>query len=286
MADRHPNRVRALALSTHPGPALAVTAITVILAIGVGLEPWRVLLLGVAFLLNQTSVGLSNDWLDAERDRAVGRADKPVARGDLTPAAARNAAFLTAAAAILLTVPLGWAATFAHAVFLLSAWGYNLGAKATALSVLPYIVSFGILPLVVTLARQEPALASPWALAAGALLGVAAHFANVLPDLEDDAATGIRGLPHRLGPRAVGLTIAVALAGAAAAVVLGLGVVGDPAWIGVLQLTGLALSVGLAIACAVLVVRGRGNRWMFRLIMLVALVDVALLALSGQRIVL
>ena len=278
-----PNRAAALALSTHPGPAVAVTAITVILAVGVGLEPWRVAVLGVAFLLNQASVGLSNDWLDADRDRAVGRTDKPVARGDLSPAAARNASFIAAVLAILLTVPLGWPATIAHAVFLVSAWTYNLGAKGTVFSVVPYIVSFGILPLVVTLARADPTLASPWAMLAGALLGIAAHFANVLPDLEDDAATGIRGLPHRLGPRAVGLTIAGALAAASLALVLGLGVAAAP-WIAGLQYAGLGVSLMLAVAAAVLVVRGRATRWMFRLIILGALIDVALLALSGQRL--
>jgi 4-hydroxybenzoate polyprenyltransferase len=279
-----PNRALALALSTHPAPAVAVTAIAVILGIGVGLEPWRVAVLGVAFLLNQASVGLSNDWLDADRDRAVGRTDKPVARGDVSPAAARTAAFIAAALAILLTIPLGWPATVAHAVFLASAWAYNLGAKGTVFSVVPYIVSFGILPLVVTLSRAEPALASPWALVAGALLGVAAHFANVLPDLEDDAATGIRGLPHRLGPRVVGLTIAGALAAASLCLLLGVGPVDSPAWIGTLQWAGLGLSLVLATASAVLVVSGRATRWMFRLIILGAMIDVALLALSGQRL--
>ena len=87
----------ALVMSTHPLPGVAVTVIAVILGIGVGLEPGSVILLGLAFLLNQASVGLSNDWLDADRDRAVGRTDKPVARGDLSPAAARNAAFIAAA---------------------------------------------------------------------------------------------------------------------------------------------------------------------------------------------
>ena len=279
-----PNRVAALALSTHPGPAIAVTAIAVILGIGVGLEPWRVAVLGLAFLVNQASVGLSNDWLDAERDRSVGRTDKPVARGDVSPATARNAAFVTAALAIALTIPLGWAATGAHAVFLLSAWAYNLGAKGRVFSVVPYIVSFGILPLVVTLSRPEPALASPWAMAAGALLGIAAHFANVLPDLEDDAATGIRGLPHRLGPRAVGLTIAGALAAASIALVLGLGAASAPPWIAPLQYAGLGVSLLLAVMCAVLVLSGRAAQWMFRLIILGALIDVALLALSGQRL--
>ena len=279
-----PNPATALVLSTHPLPGIAVTAIAVILGIGVGLEPWRVALLGVSFLANQWSVGLSNDWLDADRDRAVGRTDKPVARGEVSPTAARNTAFVAAALAILLTIPLGWPAIIAHTVFLTGAWAYNLGAKGTVFSVVPYIVSFGILPLIVTLSREEPALASPWAIAAGALLGVAAHFANVLPDLEDDAATGIRGLPHRLGPRAVGLTIAGALAAASLALVLGLDVVTAPPWIAAIQYTGLGVSLLLAIACAVLVLRGGTTRWMFRLIIVGALIDVVLLALSGQRL--
>ena len=279
-----PNRAGALALSTHPGPAIAVTAISVILGIGVGLDLFRVVTLGLAVLLNQASVGLSNDWLDADRDRAVGRTDKPVARGDIGAKAARNAAFIAAATAIILTVPLGWLATLAHTAFIASAWAYNLGAKGSVFSVVPYIVSFGILPLVVTLSLPQPALASPWAMAAGALLGVAAHFANVLPDLEDDAATGIRGLPHRLGPRAVGLTIAGALAAASLALVLGLGVATAPPWIAAIQYAGLGVSLLLAVACAVLVLRGRTTRWMFRLIILGALIDVALLALSGQRL--
>lgn len=270
-------RLAALVMSTHPVPGAAVTLIAVVLAVGAGLEPWRVVLLGAAFAANQASVGLSNDWLDAERDRTVGRRDKPVARGDISPALARNAAFASALIAIALTLPLGWAATSAHAGFILSAWAYNLGLKSTAFSVLPYIVSFGLLPLIVTLAAADPALASPWAVAAGSLLGVAAHFANVLPDLADDAATGVRGLPHRMGRVPVGLVIAVGLAAAAICIVVGLG--GGP-W----QFAGLALGLALSLACAVLVLAGRATRWMFRLIILAALVDVVLLAFSGGRL--
>ena len=271
-------RISALARSTHPGPGVAVSAIAVILGIGVGLEPWRVVLLGLAFLANQASVGLSNDWIDADRDRAVGRTDKPVALGQIGKQAVRNAAFVTAVLAIALTIPLGWRATIAHAVFIISAWTYNLGLKSTPLSVLPYIVSFGLLPLVVTLALPQPSGCSPFALLAGALLGVSAHFANVLPDLEDDRATGVRGLPHRFGPRASGLVIAVALAGAAAAIVLGLGPAPLYAYLG------LGLGILLAVGCAALVLTGRSTRLIFRLIIAGALLDVVLLALSGTRI--
>jgi len=267
-----------LALSTHPGPSVAVSAIAVILGIGVGLEWWRLVFLGFAFLANQASVGLSNDWIDADRDRAVGRTDKPVANGRVSATSVRNAAFVTATLAVALTVPLGWEATVIHAAFIISAWSYNAGLKGTVLSVAPYVVSFGLLPLVVTFSRAEPALASPWAMLAGALLGVSAHFANVLPDLEDDRATGVRGLAHRAGPRTSGLVIAGALAGASASIVLGLGNPQLYGWIG------LALSLVLAVACAAFVLGGRSTRLIFRLIIAGALIDVVLLALSGARL--
>jgi 4-hydroxybenzoate polyprenyltransferase len=257
-----------------------VAAIAVILGFGVGLEPWRLVLLGLAFLANQVSVGLSNDWIDADRDRAVGRTDKPVALGQVDAGIVRTSAFVAAGLAIALMIPLGWAATAAQLVFLTAGWAYNTVFKSSAFSVVPYIVGFGALPLAVTLALPSPSLASPWVLIAGALLGVAAHFANVLPDLDDDRATGVRGLPHRVGARASGLVIAVALAGASASIVLGPGPA--PAF----DYVGLALSLLLAIGCAVLVLRGRSTRLVFRLIIAGALIDVLLLALSGARLLL
>jgi 4-hydroxybenzoate polyprenyltransferase len=271
-------KLAALALSTHPGPAVAVSVIAVVLGVGIGLDGWRLLLLGLAFLANQASVGLSNDWIDADRDRAVGRKDKPVAAGRIRETTVRNTAFATALLALALTAPLGWQATVAHGAFIISAWSYNAGLKGTVLSVAPYVVSFGLLPLIVTLSGSDRALASPWAMLAGALLGVAAHFANVLPDLEDDRATGVSGLAHRVGQRAAGLVIAVALAGASLSVVLGLGARQPLGGIG------LALSLLLAVGCAALVLGGRSTRLVFRLIIAGALVDVILLALAGTRL--
>jgi 4-hydroxybenzoate polyprenyltransferase len=266
-------------MSSHPVPAVAVTIIAVILGVGVGLDPVRLLILGLAFLANQISVGLSNDWIDADRDRAVGRTDKPVAQGLIDAHTVRNAAFVAAALAILLTIPLGAAATAAHAVFIASAWSYNAGLKSTRLSVVPYIVSFGLLPLIVSLALEPPAVAALWAMAAGALLGVSAHFANVLPDLDDDRATGVSGLPHRLGGRASGLVIAGALAAASALVVFG---PAEPPT--AVQFVGFGVSITLAASSAVLVMTRRVTRLLFLLIIVAALVNVVLLALSGPRL--
>ena len=268
----------ALALSGHPGPSVAVSAVATLLGISVGLDPLHVAILGLAYLLGQLSVGLSNDWIDAERDRAVGRTDKPVAAGRVSVGTVRATSFITAGAAILLTLPLGWLATLAHTVFIVSAWTYNLGLKNTPISVLPYIVSFGLLPMVATLARPVPAVAATWALTLGSLLGIAAHFANVLPDLDDDARTGIAGLPHRLGRTASGVVIWGSLA--AGAVTAFFGPVGGKT---ALQWIGLALTLLLAVAIA-LALRRPHTRLLFQLIIAAALMNVVLLSFSGSRL--
>ncbi len=268
-------RLRALALSTHPGPGIAVTVIAVLLGVAGGLDPWRIALLGLVMALDQASVGLSNDWIDADRDRAVGRADKPVARGDIPASLARNVAFATAVASVVVSIPLGWPAVLSHLVFLVSAWCYNAGLKGTPVSVLPYLVSFGILPSIVALAAAPPALAPWWAMAAGALLGAGAHFANVLPDLDDDARTGIRGLPHRLGRVPALIVTWVALLAAAASLAYGIGL-DTP-----LAVAGLAIAAVIAIAGLVLGMRRAPTRVLFRLVILAALVDVVMLVAAG-----
>jgi 4-hydroxybenzoate polyprenyltransferase len=268
-------RLRALALSTHPGPGLAVTLIAVLLGIAGGLEPWRIVILGLVMALDQSSVGLSNDWIDADRDRAVGRPDKPVARGDIPASLARNVAFGTAILSVAASFALGWQAAVAHLVFLVSAWAYNAGLKGTPVSVLPYLVSFGILPTIVTLSAASPALAAWWAMAAGALLGAGAHFANVLPDLDDDARTGIRGLPHRLGRVPALVVTWLTLLAAAASLAFGIGL-GTP-----LGIAGLAAAVVIAVTGLVLGMRRAPTRVLFRLVILAAIVDVAMLVIAG-----
>ncbi len=271
-------RLRALALSTHPGPGIAVTVVAVVLGIGLHLEWWRIVLVGFAFLFDQASVGLSNDWIDADRDREVGRRDKPVALGLVSSRLVRDSAFAAAVLSLLLTVPLGPLATAAHLVFIASAWTYNAALKNTPFSVLPYIVSFGLLPMVVTLARDPSAFAAPWALGVGALLGIAAHFANVLPDLADDARTGIAGLPHRIGRRASGVVIWAVLA--IAGLLAFLGPVGPAT---ALQWAGLVITLLLAAAIAV-VLRRPPTRLLFQLIIAAAIVTVVVLAFAGDRL--
>ncbi|WP_431198212.1 UbiA family prenyltransferase [Leifsonia xyli] len=100
-------KVLSLLLASHPGPTVVVTVIAVGLGIGLGYPPGRLVLLALAILFGQLSIGWSNDWLDAARDRAVERADKPAARGDVSVSTVRTAAFVALVVALLLTLPSG-----------------------------------------------------------------------------------------------------------------------------------------------------------------------------------
>jgi 4-hydroxybenzoate polyprenyltransferase len=267
----------ALLLASHPGPTLVVTVVATVLGVGLGYPPGRLALLALAILLGQLSIGWSNDWLDAARDREVARADKPAARGDIPAAVVRASAFIALALALLTTVLLGVAALLAHAVALAGGWAYNLGLKATAFSFVPFAVSFGLLPAIVTLGQETPAWPAPWVLIAGALLGVAAHVTNVLPDLADDARTGIRGLPHRLGARASGLLAFACLAAATVLITFGPGLP-----VRLLLLAGLVVGLAAAVVGVVLLLRRSPTRLLMQLIMTCAVIDVVMLALVGQ----
>lgn len=259
--------VLALARACHPAPALTVTALAAALAAGVGRPVAGVVLLAAAMLADQLSVGWLNDLLDADRDAQVGRAGKPVAAGEVPRRVVAVAVVVAGVAAIALTLPFGPAATLAHLVALASAWGYDLGLKATAASVLPYAVSFGLLPAIVTLGEPGSPWPPAWLMAAAATLGCAAHFANVIPDLDDDLATGVRGLPHRVGARVAAHVAAVLVL--TTAVLLVLGPPGPP------SVVGLAAVPAAAVVLAVGLVLGRrdGSRAPFGAVLVVALVD-------------
>jgi 4-hydroxybenzoate polyprenyltransferase len=272
--------VRALWLSTHPGPTLVVTTLSLTLGLAAGLEPWRLALLVVAVFAGQVSVGISNDAIDVSRDRSVGRSDKPIARGDVSVRTAWVTAIGALAVALALSAVLGWGMLLAHLVALASAWSYNAGLKATPLSIVPFVISFGLLPSLATLSAEAATVAPLWASVAGAMLGAAVHLTNVLPDLDDDARTGVRGLPHRLGAKAASVLAAAAVSGGAASVLLGpseaISVVG---WIF------FAVVSALAVVTAVLALRGTASRTLFRLVMLAALLLAAQLVVTSAGLV-
>ncbi|NRG40823.1 UbiA family prenyltransferase [Rathayibacter sp. VKM Ac-2835] len=280
------SRVRLLLASSHPGPTVTVTVLATVLAAASGHPLGIVVLVALAVLAGQLSIGLANDWIDADRDRAVGRTDKPVALGRISVGEVRAAALGTAAVAVVLSLLLGPVAAVAHLVLVAAGWAYDAGLKRTAFSVVPFLVAFGLLP-VVSVAAGGGQLPAWWAIATGAVFGVAIHCTNVLPDLVDDEATGVRGFPHRLGLRLSGVVAFGSLMLGAVLVLLGQ-VVGDDPVGGpgvVLAVVATLAVLVLAAAGIRLVLTGPPTRTLFRLVIASSLVLVVELGLAGARLV-
>jgi len=211
------SRWSGLLLASHPAPTFAVTTLGTVLFVSAG-NPFGTCLLGaLALLTGQLSIGWSNDLIDRRRDRQAGRTDKPLAVGTLTTGLLRPACVLAGLLTVPASLALGWRPGLLHLAAVAAGWSYNLGLKSRTASPLPYLFAFGVLPAVATLALPTPRWPPAWIMLAAGLIGVAAHFANVLPDLADDLAAGVRGLPQRLG-----LVRAAAVAGVLALLATGL----------------------------------------------------------------
>ncbi|HVH24766.1 MAG TPA: UbiA family prenyltransferase [Pseudonocardia sp.] len=262
----------------HPEPTAAVTLMIAALAVTAGHTAGRVVLIGLAVLTGQLTIGWLNDVLDAGRDRVVGRSDKPIVAGTVSVRTVSVATGVAATACVPLSLACGVTAGAAHLVAVAAGWAYDLGWKSSRLSVLPYVVCFGLLPVFVVLALPGSPGPPWWLPVAGALLGAGAHFANVLPDLDDDAATGVRGLPHRIG--ATASRAAAALLLSAAIVLLAANApVPAPVAVALPLLAGVVLIVGFRAG------RRPGSRAPFRSVLVVAGIAVALLLASGPALV-
>jgi heme o synthase len=271
-----------LALACHPLPSIAVTAVATTFAAAAGRGVAGSALVAVTVLASQLSIGWENDYLDRERDRLSHRADKPIATGMVS---ANMVAVAATAATVALVVSLpfhGWQAGLVGFLAWLSAEQYNRWAKRTIASFLPYTISFGLLPSFVLLGGDEGEWAPLWLTTAAALLSAGAHFANVLPDIDDDLATGVNGLPQRLGRlRSAAVSIA-ALATASALLILG----PSPAWVPAAVIAAAAVTAGtVGVRVGMRQERaGRRSTAPFLAAIGIAVVDVALFLVSGSRV--
>jgi 4-hydroxybenzoate polyprenyltransferase len=262
--------------AAHPGPSLAIAAMISALAAEAaphGLGPaWLVV---PCTVLGQFSIGWSNDYADAARDAAAARAGKPVVAGAVTGRAVAVAAGLALAASLGLGLAIGLVAGLVNLVMLACGWAYNLGLKSSWASGLLYVIHFGLIPQFAASTVPGHPAARPVLGIAAALLGLGAHFANVLPDLDSDRAAGVRGLPQlvaaRAGPRAVRVTALVVLLAASAVLALAEGGGHRPA-----ALAGLAVAAVLAAAGA-----AAPGRLPFAAAMAIAAIDVALFVFGG-----
>ena len=190
----------------HPAPAVAVillsAALGTILLAQAGSSPLapRLLLVIVAVGGSQVFTGALNDWADRARD-AVAQPNKPIPSGQVSPGTALGVAMAGLFVQVAGSAPLGAMPLVLGVVASGSAAAYDLWLSRTPASVVPYLVSFGVLPLWIAsgvgvpLERVAlaPLLVGPFA--------AAAHLANTLRDYEGDAALGSRSLAQWLGRR-------------------------------------------------------------------------------------
>jgi 4-hydroxybenzoate polyprenyltransferase len=266
-------RARALLAAGHPGPSLAISVLATVLAAQAAPDGIGPALTGPAMLAGQLSIGWSNDAVDAARDAAAGRTDKPVAAGVIGVRPVWIAAYAALLAALAMALAISPLTALILTVIVGAAWAYNLGLKSTPASGLMYILGFGPIPAYAASTLPGQPLPTWYATAAAALLGLGGHFANVLPDLTADRATGVAGLPQRLGAR----WGAGAVRGAALVLLLSASVLLLVAsrfhWIAV---------AGMAVACVFAVMGAVGTgKVPFAAAFGIAAVDVVLLVVLG-----
>ena len=266
-------RARALIVAGHPGPSLAITILVTVLAAQAAPHGIGPLLTGPAMLTGQLSIGWSNDAVDAPRDAAAGRTDKPVAAGTISKRVVWIAAFAGLLAALGLALAIGVVTAILMAVIVGAGWVYNLGLKSSPASGVAYLLGFGPIPAFAASTLPGHPLPIWYATAAAALVGLGGHFANVLPDLAADRAASVNGLPQLVAARWGGGAVrAIALLLLLSASVLLL-LASSRQWV---ALAGLGVAVLLAIVGAV----GAG-RVPFATAFGIAAVDVMVLAVGG-----
>jgi 4-hydroxybenzoate polyprenyltransferase len=272
------SRVRALIIASHPGPSLAISAMVTLLVVHAAPSGAGPVLAGPVMLAGQLSIGWSNDAFDARRDAAAGRIDKPIATGGISMRAVWIAAIATVAAALTMSLAIGVANAIVNAVMLAAGWAYNAGLKSTLISGFMYLLGFGLIPAYATSTLPGHPVPRWWVTAAAAVVGLGAHFANVLPDLAADRATGVNGLPQWVAARwgsSVVRAIALVLL-LSASVLLLLASSQSRRWVAV---------AGLVAAALLAVVGARGSgRLPFLAAIGIAAIDVALFAAGGDAL--
>ena len=247
---------------------LVLTALIALSSSGGLPDVSRFILVVAAMLFSQLAIGWSNDYLDRHVD-ALHQPTKPVPSGlvdaRLMPPAISIALLLSAVMGALLG-PVPLLLLGAGTLFGL---GYNLGIKRTPFGAATFIVAFALLPLYTWAALDVFEAGLLWLYPIGLTLPVAAHVANVLPDLASDEAQGRTTVAVRLGRQRSLLLLLTCQFLPAVLALLSL------AWLeyenAVLALT-LAFHVGLSMLATGLYLRRERDSdvWAFRLLVAAA----------------
>ena len=255
--------------SAHFGPTFVVTLVGFLLS-KLLFTVAESFVIAAAVFCGQLCVGWSNELVDADSDRIQNRLEKPLVNGSITTSELQRGIALALPLCVLLSIlgPLHLWGGLTHLLGVGCGVAYNFYFKSRSTSPLPYAVAFGALVGCVFIgAHRTPPW---WVVVSGSLLGIAAHFANVLKDMDEDRVLGVMGLPQRLG----GLT-SIRVAGVVLAIV---------ALLLSLNISKVALPLLVAAGLAEVALLVSPKRGGFLAILVLALIDVFALLAAGSSI--
>ena len=145
------------------------------------------------------SIGAMNDYFDEPLDRHGDRQEKPLVAGDLSRTTALLLWLTTGVLGVAAGYYFSWEVVGIATFLWLLGLSYNLWAKPTSLSWLPFMAFYPSLPVLgfVAAGRFTPALLLAYPV--GALLSLGLNVANTLPDIDSDVEGGVSGFTHKLG---------------------------------------------------------------------------------------
>ena len=194
------NKLRGLLKASHFGPTLIVTAISWFFAAHYWWEgPAYVIAFGV--FTGQLVVGWSNDLYDYKDDLMHNRQNKPLVSGVISRSYLKRwLTFMVPFSFVAnLLGPLGFKGGLVYMFGISMGVAYNFYFKFNVFSWFPFALAFAALPSCIAISKE---ITPPvWMWLGGALLGSAAHFINVIKDMDQDRASGIGGAPQRIGKR-------------------------------------------------------------------------------------
>jgi 4-hydroxybenzoate polyprenyltransferase len=191
-------KFKGLRQASHFGPTLIVTAI----AFAFGTYYWwegPAYVIAFTVATGQLVVGWSNDLYDFQDDLKHNRTNKPLVSGLITQQYLQKWLRFMVPFSFFANLfgPLGFRGGMVYMLGIACGVGYNFYFKFSPLSPLPYAIAFAALPSSIAISKDiTPPI---WMWLGGAFFGMAAHFINVIKDMEQDQVSGIKGLPQRLG---------------------------------------------------------------------------------------
>jgi 4-hydroxybenzoate polyprenyltransferase len=193
-------KIRGLLRASHFGPTVLVTTISWFFAAYYWWEgPAYVIAFGV--FTGQLVVGWSNDLYDFADDLKHNRQNKPLVANVISRSYLMKwLGFMVPFSFVAnLLGPLGFKGGLVYMFGISMGVLYNFYFKYNVFSWLPYALAFAALPSCIVISKGiNPPI---WMWLGGAILGTAAHFINVIKDIEQDRLSGIGGAPQRIGKR-------------------------------------------------------------------------------------